>query len=212
MNPHQFNPQTSRQSSSGCGRLALVGAGCIVILIVGLVGFVVAANILWDRGSEPAVRWAFERAIGGSSDVSSRVEDADVSEFDIPDARSFDNRDEYIQAAEDYHREIGRAIEEIGRLLSDPDFQGDQWNDDLAQQLARIRHVRDQARDVEPPSELESVHEHWVNGVDGVTEAMNSVAEGLDDLSPSKLVEAFESLDQASRSYRSMTEALQEMD
>jgi hypothetical protein len=210
MPPGPFNPNTRESSGSGCGRIALFGAGCLVISIVSVIALVVAASVFWERGSEPVVGWALDRAIGGSSDVSSRVDNIDVAVFEIPAARDFDNRDDYLSHVDQYNREIGQAIEQISRLLSSPQLQDEQWNDDLARELARIRNVRDQARQIDPPDDLQHVHQHWADGIDGVGSAFDSVAEALDDLSPSKLVEAVSSLESASRSYAEMMEARRE--
>ncbi len=211
MNQRHYGQQR-RQSGGGCGKIALYGGGCIVILMLGFVGIIVAGSLFWDRGTEAGgnfvAGWVTDRF---GTDISDRAESIEHVTSDLPEARQFDDRDSYLEFLESYHREFASAMERVAALVQRPQLQDDDWADDLAHEIAVIRHLESEARDVTPPEEFQQAHDHWVQGMGEYRQAIDSTASAIDNLSPTQLGEAVGSLSRATQSYISMAESLDEM-
>ena len=211
MSQPSYYPQHQQRSGGGCGRLALIGGGCIVVLILGFVGIIVAGSLFWDRGvemGENAVSsWVSDQF---GTDISDRAESVDEVSADLPEARSFQDRDSYLEFLDSYHREFAASMERVGELVQNPQLRDEAWQDELAQEIAVIRHLEDEAQGVEPPAEFEEAHQHWVNGMGEYRQATDSAASAMDDLSPTRFAEAIGSLSMATRSYIQMAENLNE--
>lgn len=212
MNQPSYYPQNEQRSGGGCGRLVLIGGGCIVVLILGFVGFIVAASLFWDRGVELGGNvvsdWATDQF---GTDVSERAESVDEVGADLPEARSFEDRDSYLEFLDSYHREFAASMERVGELVQNPQLRDDEWQDDLAQEIAVIRHLEEEAQSVEPPADFQEAHDHWVTGMSEYRKATDSAAGAMDELSPARFAEAIGSLGMATESYVQMAENLDEM-
>jgi hypothetical protein len=212
MNQYQQTyPQRSR-STSGCGKIAMIGGGCVVIMVIAFIGLLVAGGLLWDRGSEAGgnfvSNWISDRY---GSDISDRADAIDDVTANLPEARDFDNQEDYLNFLESYNREFARAMQETADLLSRPQLQNDAWLDDVARQIAIVRQLESEARSVTPPAELQPAHDHWVDGMSEYRSAVDSAASALDNLSPSQLMESITSLNNATQSYIQMGRTLDDM-
>jgi hypothetical protein len=211
MNQYQYG-QRRQQSGGGCGRLALYGGGCIVVVIVGFVGLIVAGSLFWDRGvdagSNLVSNWASEQFGTDLSDRADAVEDATSN---LPEARSFENREDYLHFLDEYNREFVASMERVAELVRRPQLQDDGWQDNLAREIAVVRHLEDEAHEVAAPEGFEQAHQHWVSGMGEYRRAIDSTASAMDNLSPSQLAEAVGSLSTATQSYIQMAESLDEM-
>ena len=212
MNQPSYYPQNQQRSGGGCGRLALIGGGCIVVVILGFVAVIVAGSLFWDRGvemGENAVSsWVSDQF---GTDISERAESVDEVSSDLPEARSFEDRDSYMEFLDSYHREFAASMERVGELVQNPQLRDEAWQDELAQEIAVIRHLEEEARSVEPPADFQEAHDHWVTGMGEYRQATDSAASAMDDLSPARFAEAIGSLSMATRSYIQMAENLDQM-
>jgi hypothetical protein len=210
---YQYRPQSQTQSGGGCGRVLILAGGCLVVVLIASVAVILAAGLIWDRGSEAGINWATNWAVDrASSDIGDRIgDDGEASDGDR-EPRQIDDRDEYLDALETYNQEFLTAMEEIARLLSNPHLQDDDWSEAVAGQIREIRRIEADARAISPPPGMDQVHDAWVESLGESRRAMDLAAGALDELSPTRLVEALEAMDQATRSYESMVDSLNEPD
>lgn len=174
---------------------------------------ILAAGLFWDRATVAGLNWATDWVVDrASSDISDRVADAEDSMSHLPEPRQFDSRAEYLDALNAYNREFLTAMGRISALLSNPRLQDDDWSEDVAEQIAVIRHLESRAEAMGPPNDTREVHEHWVSSVREYRRAMDSTASALDNLSPTELVEAIASMERATESYESMRRSLDELE
>jgi hypothetical protein len=198
--------------SSGCLRGVLVAGGCILVLLVCVVGVTVFSGVLWDRGSEPTSRWLIGRIVDrAGSDVSDQVESA-LPAIDSLETRRIESRSEYLDTLADYNVQFGRAMEQIARLLTNPRLQDEEWSNDVAAQIAEIRRIEAEARAIEPPEDMASIHQHWVDSLHEVSNSMESLASGLDNLSLTQVFASIEALERATRSFESMMREIDEIE
>lgn len=212
MNQYQYGRQNRQRSGGGCGKIALIGGGCLLVVILGFVGLLIVGGFFWDRGTEAGGNlvsdWVSDQ-IG--TDIEDRANAIDDVTADLPEAREFDDRDSYLEFLDSYNREFVASMERIARLVQNPQLRNDAWADDVAREIALIRHLEDEARDVTPPEEFSEAHQHWVTGMDEYRKAIDSTASALDNVSPNQLADAISSLNSATQSYISMAESLDEM-
>ncbi len=212
MNQSSYYQQSQRQSGGGCGRIALYGGGCLVVVLIGFVGIIVAGSLFWDRGVDAGgnlvSNWVSDQF---GTDIGERADSADEVTADLPDARSFGDGDSYLEFLDAYHREFAASMERVAELVQNPQLRNDDWQDDLAREIAVIRHLEDEARDVDPPEDFQDAHEHWVTGMGEYRQAIDSTASAMDELSPTQFAEAIGSLTMATRSYIHMAENLEQM-
>lgn len=211
MQPNRFNSGFRSTSGGGCSRFLLIGGGCLAVIVVGLICVVVGGGFLWDRSTEEGGNWASEwlsEQIG--TDISDRAEEADQITGSLPEPASFDSEDEYLEFLRAHNREAVAAVEEIGRLLSNPRPNNDQWKDDVAQQVSVIRQLEEQVRQATPPGHLQDAHNHWVTGMEEFRRASDSTVDALDNFSPGSLGDALDAMNNAAQSYARMAETLRE--
>jgi hypothetical protein len=180
----------------------MFGGGCVVIVFLGFIGLLVAGGLFWDRGTEAgtnfASNWVAEQF---GSDISDRADAVTEVSSDLPEAREFNDRDSYLEFLDSYHREFATTMESVAELLRNPQIQNEEWQDDMAQQIAVIRHLDAEAREVTPPPDLEDAHDNWVNGMGEYRRAVDTTASAVDNVSPSQLVEAIGALNSATQFY-----------
>jgi hypothetical protein len=211
MNQYGYQ-QRRQQSGGGCGRIALFGGGCVLLLILGFVGIIVAAGLFWDRGTEAGgnlvSNWVTDQFGTDLSDRADAIEDVTA---DLPEARDFDDRDSYLEFLDSYNREFVAAMERVADLVRRPQLQDDDWQDSLAREIALIRHMESEASNITPPEDFQQAHEHWTTGMSEYRQAIDSTANAMDNVSPTQLGEAVGSLSMAVQSYISMAESLDQM-
>lgn len=198
-------------SGRGCSRFLLIGGGCLLLLILGLVGTVIAGGMIWDRTTDAGGAWAsnwISDRLG--SDISERADEAQQVSDSLPEPRTFNDEDAYVDFLRSHNQEAVAAVEELGRLLSSPRLNDDQWADDVAGQVAVIRQLEEQARQATPPEHLQDAHEHWVTGMQELRRASDSAATALDEFNLGAIGEALDSMNHAASSYASMAENLRE--
>lgn len=212
MYQQRYSEPYRQKSSSGCGKFALIGGGCLVVLLIGFVGMLIAGGLLWDRGTEAGgnfvSNWVSEQ-IG--TDISDRADAVDNVSSELPDAREFDNREDYLSFLDSYNKEFVASMERVAELVSSPQLQDDQWADDVAQEIALIRHLEEEARDVTPPEDLQPAHDHWLTGMSEYRRAVDTTASALDNASISELGEGIGALSSATQSYAQMARSLDDM-
>jgi hypothetical protein len=212
MYQNQFSTRRQQRSASGCGRIAMFGGGCIVILLLGFVGLIVAGGFLWDRGTEAGgnfvSNWLSDQI---ATDISERVDAVEHVHSDLPEPRHFDNRDEYLHFLESYNREFAGAMERVAELVRRPELRDDDWADHVAREIALVRQLESNAREANPPAELETAHGHWTHGMGEYRRAIDATANAVDNLSISEFGEAVGALSAATQSYLAMAQSLDDM-
>jgi hypothetical protein len=212
MNQYQYSQPYRKKSNSGCGRVAVIGGGCVVVLLLGFVGILVTGGLLWDRGTEAGgnfvSNWVSEQ-IG--TDISARADAVAHVSADLPDARVFHEREEYLAFLDSYNREFARSMERVANLVSSPQLQNDEWANEVATEIALIRHIENEARHATPPEELSPAHEHWVSGMEDYRRAIDTAASALDNASISELGEGIGALSSATQSYIQMARELEDL-
>ncbi len=190
----------------------MIGGGCVLVLILGFVGLLVAGGLLWDRGVDAGgnivSNWV-EDQIG--TDISDRDDAEPTLSADLPEPRAFETRDEYLQFLDAYTREFGLTMENIAELLANPQLRDDDWQSEMAREIAAIRQVEEQARSAQPPDAFNDAHEQWSNGMGEYRRAVDSTANALDSASPSGLVDAIDALNNATRSFIEMGRMLEDI-
>jgi hypothetical protein len=212
MNQYQYSQPYRKKSNSGCGRVAIFGGGCVVVLLLGFVGLLVAGGLLWDRGTEAGgnvvSNWVSEQ-IG--TDISDRVDAVEGIDLALPEAREFDDSESYMDFLESYHKEFAASMQRVGELVSDPKMRDDEWSGQLAQEIALIRYLEEEAHQVTPPADMNEAHGHWTEGMGEYRRAMDKTASALDNASLSDLAEGIGALSSATRSYVQMGQILDDM-
>jgi hypothetical protein len=212
MYQNQFSPRRQQRSTSGCGNVAVFGGGCVVILLLGFVGLLVAGGLLWDRGTEAGGNfvssWLSDQI---ATDISERVDAVELAESDLPEPRNFEHRDEYLKFLENYNREFASAMERVADLVRRPDLQDDEWADQVAREIAVVRQLESRAREANPPTGLETAHDHWTHGMGEYRRAIDSTASAVDNLSLSEFGEGVGALSTATQSYIAMAQSLDDM-
>ncbi|MFW6076045.1 MAG: hypothetical protein ACOC9Y_10650 [Chloroflexota bacterium] len=189
----------------------LIGGGCLLILIIGLVGTLIAGGVIWDRATDEGSDWASDlvsEQLG--NDISDRADDTEQVPESLPEPRSFSDEDAYVDFLRSHNQEAVSAVEELGSLLSSPQLNDDQWSDDVAGQIAVIRQVEERARQASPPDQLQSAHEDWTTAMQEFRRASDSTATALDEFDIGAIGEALDSMNRAARSYASMADSLRE--
>lgn len=212
MNQHQYRQTQSRQSGGGCGRIALIGGGCAVFVVVGFIVLIVAGSLFWDRGTEAGGNfvssWVSDQL---GTDISQRVDAVDDLTSDLPEARDFDNRNDYLHFLDRHNAEFAAAMQRVADLVRRPQLQDDEWQDDLAREIALVRHLEQEAQRATPPEDFETAHQQWTTGMTEYRQAIDSTADAMDNLSPTQLGEAVGSMSSAIQTYIQMAESLDEL-
>lgn len=210
MRQNRFGPR-SAPGSGGCSRYLLIGGGCLAVLIIGLIGAFVVGGLLWDRGSEAGANWASDWVSDRfGTDISERADLAEETIEDLPEPENFNGTDGYVEFLKSHNREFANAMDELGRLLSRPQLNDDQWSDDVAEQIAVIRQLESQAQQAAPPDGMEETHQHWLEGMGEFRRATDMTARAMDDFSPSGLGDAVDAMNNATHSYVAMAETLRD--
>jgi hypothetical protein len=212
MNQRQYRQPRSRQSSGGCGRIAMIGGGCVAFVVVGFIVLIVAGSLFWDRGTEAggnfASSWVSERF---GTDISQRADSVEDLAADLPEARQFNSREEYLHFLDSYNAEFAAAMQRVADLVRSPQFQNDDWQDQLANEIALVRHMEQEVQQAAPPEEFETAHQQWTTGMSEYRQAIDSTADALDNLSSTQLGEAVGSMSSAIQTYIEMAESLDEL-
>ncbi|TVR68728.1 MAG: hypothetical protein EA415_15715 [Sphaerobacteraceae bacterium] len=212
MNQRTYHQTQSRQSGGGCGRIAMIGGGCVAFVVVGFVVLIVAGSLFWDRGTEAGGNfvssWLTDQF---GTDISDRAASVDDFAEDLSEPQAFGDRESYLHFLEEYNREFAATMGRVADLVRRPQLQDDDWQDKLAREIAMVRHLEQEAGNATPPEEFETAHERWTTGMTEYRQAIDSTASALDSLSPSQLGEAVGSLSSATQSYIQMGEALDEL-
>jgi hypothetical protein len=212
MDRYQYSQPYRQKSNSGCGKVAMVGGGCIVVLLLGFVGLLVTGGLLWDRGTEAGgnvvSNWVSQQ-IG--TDISDRADAVEDLAFSLPEAREFDDSESYMDFLKSYHQEFAASMQRVGELVSDPQMRDEDWSSQLAQEIALIRHLEEEAQQVSPPPDMQEAHGHWIEGMGEYRRAVDKTASALDNASLSDLAEGVGALSSATRSYIQMGQILDDM-
>lgn len=212
MNQHQYRGPQRGQSGGGCGRIALIGGGCLAVVVVGFVVLIVAGSLFWDRGTEAGGNfvssWISDQ-IG--TDISQRADAVDDMTSDLPEARDFESRDDYLRFLDQYNYEFAAAMQRVADFVRNPQLQDDEWQDELAREIALVRHLEQEAHQATPPEEFATAHQQWTTGMTEYRQAIDSAADAMDNVSPTQLGEAIGLMSSAIQNYIQMAESLDEL-
>jgi hypothetical protein len=190
----------------------MVGGGCVAFVVVGFVVLIIAGSLFWDRGTEAGGNfvssWLTDQF---GTDISQRVDAVDGVTADLPEAGHIEDRDSYLHFLDEYNREFVAAMERVAELVRRPQLQDDTWQDNLAAEIALVRHMEQEAQQVTPPEEFETAHQQWTSAMSEYRQAVDSTADAMDNISPTQLGEAVGSLSSAIQTYIEMGRTLDEL-
>jgi hypothetical protein len=103
----------------------------------------------------------------------------------------------YALAMADHGSRVVAAMSEASNLMENAQIGNDEWIQDLATQLARIRLLYDEALEMEPPSSMVDIHYKYIQAMSHIDTCTDFITEGIDTLNVNLLDQAKSESDMA---------------
>ncbi len=195
--------------------------GLVVLFAVGIFGFITIVGCGQSEQAAQADRQSEETASGEEVVVGGfKVEGPEGQEIEVPEARV--DR----EAAEEYLGEVRPVIEDTAQDISrvvEPEARLENQTLTLSIEVQSVEEAQqaaqqglDQLREIEPPEDLQPVHERLVEAYERALPAYNNIVEAFRGEDVSVLTEAVQDslpdIEQATAQARSILQELQRVE
>lgn len=127
-----------------------------------------------------------------------------------PTAKSDAQLQSYLSEITDISNEYGQAMNEISRLVGEPQIGQDEWTLDVAIQLGTIRRLHEEAQQLDPPDDLQHVHDKMLSALEDADQSTYHIADGIDNMDPAEIEEASRLIQSSNAKIEEATEMLNE--
>jgi len=115
----------------------------------------------------------------------------------------------YVRAITEQSRQWGNTLTKLGEYLQAPQYADQNWVINVATQLATMRTLAEEARNLDPPPKFKEVHSQYLLACESYEKCSHLLANGIDNFDVDKINQAAEQMFKGNEHIQNATRLMQ---